>query len=331
MDPISLIPGASIISSLIGLFQGNDSGKYIQKAVDELIKVKIPDPAQQKLALERFHSAGELSPELEHAIKEDPSAFQQVVQNTKYSQAQDRALGQLQSLGEQGGFSLSDKAGLQQELLENANKDKANREAITDEMARRGQGGSGMSLQAQLQGQQASGDRDAMARLSALGSAHDRALQAIQGAGTLAGQMGQQDWQRKSDVATAQDRINQFNTQNAQAVQERNVGARNQAAAANLNNAQTVMNQNTQLSNQEQQYNKELLQKQYENQLQKSKAVADAYTQQAQQANQNSANNKQAWGAVGSSLGQMGSTIQNQNNWNDFLDAYKNKKTNGVQ
>jgi len=328
MDPISLIlGGGSLISSLFGMFGGDHGAKeYADKAIEELIKVNIPDPAQQKLALERYRSAGELDPKLEQAIKADPSAFEQVVKNQKYAQAQDRALGQLQSLGEEGGLSLSDKADLQEQMIANANKDKANRDAIADDMARRGQLGSGMALQAQLGGAQAAGDRDAQMRLRALGGAQDRALQAIQGAGDLAGKLQSQDYQRQSDVASARDRINQFNTQNAQSVQQRNVAARNNAAQTNLENQQRLMNANTDMGNEEQRYNKSLIHQNFDDQMKKAGAMAGVYGNAANQAQGQAAQQRQSWGAIGSSLGQMGSSIQQQKNWSDWLENAKKKK-----
>lgn len=320
-DPISLgLEGAGALASLFGMFGGDsESKKYVDQAVQEFIKVHVPDPNEQRLELQRYQSAGQLSPELEHQIKADPSAFQSVVKNVKYQQAQDKALGQLQSLGEDGGLSLSDKANVQDQMIQNANKDKANRDAITDDLARRGQLGSGMGLQAQIAGAQQTGDRDAQMRLHTLGDARDRALQAISGAGSLAGNMQSADYQRQSDQAQAQDRINQFNTQNAQSVQQRNVASQNQAQGTNLKNKQDLMNSNADVANKEQQYNKELLQKQFDNQMDLAKSKAGVYQNAAQQAKQGA----QKYGAIGSALGQVGTSIQNQSNWDDWMKTRK--------
>lgn len=332
MDPITIgMAGAGILSSLYGMYQNgqaNDkAAKDMEKALQQYIAIHIPDPAQQRLELERFQLTGQLSPKLEHTIKADPSAFEEIVKNQKYSQAQDQALDQLQSLGEEGGLSLSDKADIQEQMMVNANKDKANRDAITDEMSRRGQGGSGMELQAQLAGAQATGDRDATARLRTLGSARDRALSSIMGAGELAGKLEGQDYQQKSDQASARDRINMFNTENARSVQQRNVGTENDAEASNLAMRQRVSDSNTELANREQQYNKELLQKQYDNQMQKASGMAGVYAGSAAGARQAGAQTAQQYGAIGSAVGQVGSTIQNQNNWDDWLANTKKKKT----
>lgn len=325
MDPITLgLLGGGVLSNLMGIFGGgSDAGQYTQKAIEELIKVKIPDPAMQKLALERFQSAGQLTPELEDAIKQDPSAFESIVKNQKYAQAQDRALSQLQEEGENGGLRLQDKAAIQEQEIQNAVKDRGNRQAITDDMARRGTGGSGMELQAQLQGAQAAGDRDSQSRLKIMADAQDRGLQAIMGAGDLAGKLGDQDYKHQSDLATARDRINEFNTQNAQGVEQRNTGTQNQAQAANLEARQKLMNDNTSMANDEQKYNKSLEQQRFENEMKKAQAVSGAYSGAAGQANQDAAQKRANFGAVGNTLTGVGSTYQASSNYNDWLKRLK--------
>lgn len=327
--PAAIAAGSSIAGMVQQANAQGASRDQINQAIQEFIKISVPDPEQQKLELQHYQSTGSFSPQLEHSIKQDPSAFEGIVKNQQYSQAQDRALGQLQSLGEEGGLSLSDKADLQGELLTSANKDRANRDAITDDYARRGQLGSGMELQAQLSGNQAAGDRDAMARLQTLGSARDRALAAISGSGDLAGKLQGQDYQMKSDQAAARDRINQFNTQNAQSVQQRNVAADNAGQMYNLDRSQAISNANTDMANKEQQYNKELVQKNYENQMQKAGAIGNLKTGQATNIDKAGATTAQQYGAIGSAAGQTGTAIQGQNNWDAWLDATKKKKLDG--
>lgn len=326
----AVLPGigtavGGVVGGLAGLFSGNgdDSKQYIDQAIQKLIAVNIPDPEAQRVAFKQYQLTGQLDPKLEQAIAANPTAFQQVVQNTKYTQAQDKALNQLQDLGEQGGLNLSDKANLQQELVTSANKDKANRDAITDDFARRGQAGSGMALQAQLGGAQQAGDRDSQARLQSLGTAQDRALQSIVGAGDLAGKLGQQDYQRQSDLAQAKDRINQFNTQNAQAVQQRNTAAQNAAQAENLENRQKVSNVNTDTYNKEEQYNKGLSQQNFENQMQQAQAESNAYTGGASNARQEQQRQDQQVGGGISAIGQVATGMKEQNRWDDFMKKWK--------
>ncbi len=314
-----------VVGFLGGLFGGGDSDskQYIDKAIQELIKVNIPDPAKQAVAFKQYQLTGQLDPKLEQAIKANPSALEQVVKNTKYSAAQDKALGQLQQLGEQGGLSLSDKGALEGELATSANKDKASRAAITDDFERRGQGGSGMALQAQLAGAQDAGDRDSRARLQSLGGAQDRALKAIEGSGELAGKLNSEDYQRQSDLAQARDRINQFNTQNAQAVAQRNAATQNAAQASNLEARQKVSDQNVGVYNTQEQHNKGLVQQNFENEMTKAKAQADAYTGGATNARADQARSDQQLGGGLSGLGQVATGIREQNRWDDFMKKWK--------
>jgi hypothetical protein len=169
-------------------------------------------------------------------------------------------------------------------MMQGAVKDRGARQAISDSMAQRGLGGSGMELQAQLQGQQAAGDRDAMSGLNIAAQAQDRALQAIQGSGQLASQYRNQDFQEQAARAKAQDAINEFNARNLQGVQHANVGYQNRAQEMNLENAQNIANKNVDLANKEQQYNKELLQKQFDNQLAVANGMSGQYARQGQAA-----------------------------------------------
>jgi hypothetical protein len=319
--PAAISAGTSIAGMIQQAKANGAAQDDIDKAVQNFIAISVPDPEQQKIELQKYQSTGDLSPQLESAIKQDPSSYEKIVKNQQYGSAQDKALSQLQSLGENGGLSLSDKANIQSQTIANASKDKGNRDAITDEMARRGQSGSGLALQAQLSGAQSAGDRDAQMRLQTLGTAQDRALQSIQGAGSLATQLQGQDYQRQADLASANDKINQFNTTNAQNVQQRNAAANNAAATYNLDKSQNLSNANTQLSNQEQTYNKGLTQQNYEDQLQKAGAISNASTGQATNLEKNGATTASQYGAVGSAIGEGGAAVQDQNNWDTWLKA----------
>ena len=148
--------------------------------------------------------------------------------------AQNRALSQLEDIGNNGGLRLSDKAALQDQQIENSAKARGDRQAIEANAAQRGVGGSGVHLASQLAGQQADADRDSRSRLSIAAAAKDRALQAIMGAGNLCTGYRNQDFNQQAQKATAADRINMFNAQNLQSVQNRNVERGNQAQAGNL-------------------------------------------------------------------------------------------------
>ncbi len=333
MDPFTIAGGVTSAASGIMNFIANqtaaDRAAMLQdKSMQEWMKLAIPDPEQQKLALQKFVVEGVLDPKIENAIKANPSQFEKIATNTQHQAAQNRALGELENIGYEGGLRLQDKAALQDAMLEGQVRDRAQRDNINAEMARRGLGGSGFDVAAKLQGQQASGDRDANNSLKVAAMAQDRALKSIEGAGDLAGKYRGQDFSEQSAKASAADKINMFNTQNLQDVQQRNVGSLNQAAAQNLAQKQKVSDQNVQQSNYEQEYNKKLVQQQFENQLKKTAGLTGQYGNQAQAAQQQGQNLGNFYTNMGS--GVSGALAVGANQWNmskidDYFDQQKKK------
>ena len=282
MDPITIsllaAGGSAAIGGIANYFanmSAADRAKALQdKDMQEWMAINIPDPAQQKLAMERLVSQGTLTPELEHAVAQGSSELAKIQTNGANKSAQMRALSELENMGYNGGLRLQDKAALQEAQMQSQVADRGNRLAIQDDMARRGMGGSGFDLQAQLQGQQATGDRAARSALSVAAQAQDRALQSIMGAGDMATKYRNQDFSEQSEKAKAQDAINRFNTGNMQDVQQRNVGMRNRASEMNLTNAQRIADQNVGIANDEQKYNKGLYQQQFENQMARQRGIS---------------------------------------------------------
>jgi hypothetical protein len=299
------------------------------QALQEWMKVNIPDPEQQKIALKQFVIEGKLNPQLEHAIKADPSAFKQVATDVTNKSAQNRALSELQNIGNQGGLRLQDKSALQDAMQESIAKERGDRMSIEQEMARRGAGNSGFALASKLQAQQSGADRNANSSLNIAAKAQDRALQAIMGSGDMATKYRAQDFNEQSARADAEDKINMFNTQNLRDVQSRNLSAQNQAAAQNLSEQQRDSDQNVKQSNYEQEYNKKLMQQQFENQAKVAAGKGGQYGQLAGNALQLGQNLGNLYSNMGQGVAGMGTSmanygIQQQNNQNqmDMLDKY---------
>src|SRR5688572_25271534 len=117
------IAGGAALAGGIGNYLANksagDRAAMIQdKALQDWLKINIPDPKQQELALQRFVVEGTLDPKLESAIKADPSEFRNVMASAETKSAQNRALSELQAIGTQGGLRLQDKAALQESILD---------------------------------------------------------------------------------------------------------------------------------------------------------------------------------------------------------------------
>lgn len=302
----------SIGSGLLGKSAADNAAEQAQRLAQESVaeyeKIGIPTIEAQRLALEKFKSAGQLTPELEQALITPDTEMKQISVSPEVRDAQLQALNQLKQIS-QGGQTISDKAALEEGLGEVAARQRGSREAILQQMRNRGMSGSGMELAAQLQGQQAATQNANQVGLNAAAQAQNRALQALMQQGQLAGQVRTQEFGEKSKSAEAQDLINRFNTNQRADVQQRNIANLNQAQAANLQNAQNIMNQNTQLANQEQQANKALLQQQFQNQMQLNQAKANARAGQSSNIMDAGKTSANIWGGVAQGLGKLGSGI----------------------
>jgi hypothetical protein len=104
------------------------------------------------------------------------------------------ALEAMRNVYQAGGMDPASKAKLSEAMSETGRAERGSREAITQNFAMRGAGGSGTELAAQLAGSQGGADRNAKAATRAAGDASIRALEAMRSTGALGGQIrGQED------------------------------------------------------------------------------------------------------------------------------------------
>jgi len=254
---------APIIGGAIGQYMSQaDKDKQREaeaRALQELYKVNAPKydysqvaaPDLQELSdvqLRQYQSAGEFNPESVGQVDLGPSEMGNVYQDPRLKEAQLQALRGLQERG-QGGFSVEEQAALQKTLGEASAEERANREAIMQNMRARGTASGGQELAAQLSNQQASANRGSQAALDIDAMAKKRALEATMQGGQLAGQIGEQDFSQAAKRAQARDAIAEFNARNAQSLALTNVGARNQAGLGNLTRRQDLLNANADMSN----------------------------------------------------------------------------------
>jgi hypothetical protein len=331
MDPFTgyaLVAGGSALASGIGNWLANSSANDRAQAIldrnfRDWMGINIPDPAQQKIALQQFVQQGTLSPVMEKAIKADPSAFESITSNPKYAGAQNRALSELEDIGYSGGLRLQDKAALQDAMMDSQTRDKANRQGVLDEMGRRGTLGGGLELAARLEGQSANQDRLGNQSLKIAADAQDRALKSIMGAGEMATNLRGQDFDEAGKKASAADRINMFNTENLRDVNQRNTAMTNRAAELNLGEKQRISDQNTGLANSQQMYNKGLAQQQYENQLKRMAGATGQYGKAAETESAGGKNLGNAISNIGGGVSNAATSAGQMAFWDDY---FKKKK-----
>lgn len=329
--PVAAIAGVgSLIAGGIGAIQNasaQDRAAMLQnKAVQQWLDVNIPNPNEQKVALQRFVQQGELHPAIEQGLKQAQTELSKITPDAGLRDTRLRALSALEQQG-YGGEQVQDAAARQKGLIEAGAANRGHQQAIVSDLARRGQLGSGLELSSRLQTAQGDADRNASNALDIEGQRRNRMLQSIEAAGGLAGDIQNQDYSMASNRAKAQDAINAFNTQNLIGTNQRNIDRSNAAQKYNLGLKQDIADQNTNVANQEQQYNKNVLQQNFQNQATKAAGMAGQFGQQANLAAQQGANNAALWGGIASASGTIGQGVQNQNNTDRQFEATQANNT----
>jgi hypothetical protein len=275
----------------------------------------VVPPELQEIALEGHNWEGDLTPEeiaFGEALQTQDigSQWDQVKGDPRLKDMQLKALAELARVHEGGGMTAQDKASLASIQSDVAQADRGRRDAIKQNMAARGMGGSGMELLAQLQSSQASTDRASQEGLNIAGMAQDRALQAMMQQGQMAGQVRGQDFDESGRAASAKDAIAQFNAANRMRTDQFNkqgmmdaarfnAEQRAQTARFNQGGRQQTRDQNTATRNQQQMYNKQQLpQQQFQNTMTMRGAQANSKKAGLEYFQNESAADRAAWGQL---------------------------------
>ncbi len=315
---------APAVGGLIGnLVSQPDRDKALalqQQALQNIQNVNTPDMDALKIALQHYNSAGQITPQMETALSQGPSAMAGISTDPRLKNAQMQALSRMQQIG-QGGLRPEDQAALASIRSGNESDERGREASIMQSMQQRGQGGQGAELAAQLMSSQGAANRAGQQGLAVGAQASQAALQGIMNAGQLGGQLRSQDFSEQGQKAQAQDVINRYNTMNSQQVGNQNVAMQNAAQSQNLANKQGIMNQNTGLGNQQEMYNRNLGQVNFQNQMTKANAQSAATNNLANATNANANAQQNMYAGVGAGLGQAGTALYNQNQAKNTQDA----------
>lgn len=273
---------------LADLFGGVMSSGSTPEVQDYFKDLNTPEISDMELRLQQLVEQGVMSPEEAQTVLLEKSDLNNISLDPNLKKSQMDALQGLQEITEGGGLTGMDRANLQRIKSEEDAAARGKREAIIQNAQARGMGGSGLELMSQMQNQQDSATRNSQRDMDVAGMAQERALQALMQQGQLSGQIQNQDFNQQAQVAGANDAISRFNAQNQQGQINQNVTARNNAQTANLANKQNIANANVNTQNQQQINNKELIQRQFDNEIKKRSGQAGIATQNAQAQGANS-------------------------------------------
>lgn len=241
-------PAGIVVGGLLGAGTGFFSGQAQdeaaeaaaaaeQKRLETLLGAYVPTVDELSYQVEApEYQMGDLSRFIQKFTPEElaKSKMEGISTDPRLAQAQMSALQQLAEVSE-GGFNKGDLAALEQIRRRAAGQAQSGRETALQNMAQRGVAGSGQELVAQLMAGQHASDQAASMGLEEAKMAQARALQAMTQKGQMASQQRAQQFGEQSDIARAQDAINQFNTQNRNAATQKYMDS---IAAANLQTAQ---------------------------------------------------------------------------------------------
>jgi hypothetical protein len=194
---LALAAGAQAVGSGIAAQQKADADGQATGEREQALQLwaKIQDPHLREL----------LAPYIEKSAMEDVSV------DPRLKDAQMMALSRLQEQGLNGGMTAEDRQMAQDARNQSAQYEQGQRNALMQNFAQRGAGGSGMELASQLAAQQGGANRMNAMSMDQAANAQRRALQAIQQSGQLGGQMRGQDFDEQSQKARAKDAISQLN------------------------------------------------------------------------------------------------------------------------
>lgn len=269
-----------------------------QQALAQFMNIELPDIQAQRIDPRLVEYLGDFQAQQEAAIGMGPSAMEGISTDPRLAEAQMSALEKISQMGETG-LLPGEEAALRQARRGAAQEAQAKSAQLLDEFARRGMGGSGAELASRLQASQSGADRLSAESDRLLQMAQERALAAIGQQGNLAGQIRGQSFGEQSDVARAKDAINQFNTANQQGVQQRNIANTNQANLRNLGEQQRISEARAAQQNMAEQYNKQLLQQQFNNKMNLAAGRAGQFQGTANAAQQQAGNTANMWAQIG--------------------------------
>lgn len=297
---------APIIGGLIGneMARGaeSDAEDARKNALAQYLNMKAPTVEEQLLSLKEYQTQGELNPMLEQLMQQGDSRLQDVQVDPRLQAEQMAALEQMSGLAS-GQLKPADVQAFELARRSAAGEAQAKQGQILQEMQQRGQAGSGAELLARLKSSQSGADMLSEAQMQQAKMMQEARMQALQSQANMATGMRSQSYGEQADLAKARDAISNFNTQNSQNVQARNIQAQNQAQAANLTNKQNTANMNTETANKQQIHNKNLLQTRFQNQMGIAAGTAGQYGAQANASQQQAANIQGMWSGIGQGAG----------------------------
>jgi hypothetical protein len=286
--------------------KSSDASAEMEKALQDIQGVATPTADEMKYQIQKLVQAGVITPEMAQTYLQNPNALASENIDQTGTQAQQEAISGLLGAANEGGLNPAEQAQMQQIVQGLNTQEKGANDAIIQRQAERGALTGGETLAAQLEGNQAADVNANQLGAATAGNAYNQMLQELTSAGSLgSGLQGQENTQANT-VAAATNAINQFNAAQQQQEENLNVGNKNTAQAENVQNLQNIENTNVGNENAYSQYQAQLPQEIYSDEMQKAAAEAGVSENAADLATTQGGQNA---GLLGGLLGTAGTVI----------------------
>lgn len=288
---------------LLDFFTGGKSGDAsdaMDRAEKDFADVQTPTASQLTLPeLQKYVEAGVLTPAQAQTYLQQNNAYADQNIDQTGTAAQTSALNQLANVANSGeAGTLTEQAALENAMQQMNTSVGGQRGAIEQQMAARGIPASLISaaLQSQAVGQDAQTAH--MDAVNAAANNYQAAINALSQEGAVGSSLqGQQNTQANT-VAQAQNAMQQFNAQNQQQNSQFNASNQQAANTANAANRQQVSNNNVGNANARTQYNAQVPQTVFGDQMQKAQGQAGAATNAGNLANSQGQQNAGIWAGL---------------------------------
>lgn len=230
-----------------GLFGGDDEDNSAELARIQALWDNLYVPTQEDLAVayNDFGYVGDITPQMLQAEQLAANdAYQNINVDPRLKQTQMNQLDTLSKIAG-AGFTPDELASMEAARMQREADVSSKMKQMLQQQDARGVGNSDMALAQRMMEAQSAANRGAADARQEQAEAYKRSLNAITAAGTLAGNMGEQDYSRQADLAKALNTRENTNLSQRANTNTANVDAFNKALESNRNLRQDVSNKTT--------------------------------------------------------------------------------------
>lgn len=279
-------------------------------AIQQIAGINLPNYGQ--LNYERPDYVGDVYVPTAQAETMGRTAYRDIQSDPELRRNQLAQIAALEDIRNQGGLNLADRANLAEIRRQGGLDQQAQRNAIMQQAAMRGQAGSNMTLASLLQSQQSGANRLSNEDLRIAAMAQQRALDASKQMADISGNVRGQDFSENARIAEAEDAANKFNASIRSGMNQFNAGNQLRASMQGQNLRQQTANLGADIQRQQEIMNKyQIPTTRFGQESEKAKLLSGQYGQRAENIGKDIASRRAAQSQMFGGLTQVGGGLLN--------------------